>query len=104
MKNNIKNQLGELLTQLHPQLSPNQRNVIGNAMILLNDLSDLIDELEIAGQIIQNCINNMNDAQRLQVVKQNQQADLSLNSGWAFRTEKRQQTLARAKRILGVKA
>ena len=101
MKNNIKNQLGELLTQLHPQLSPQQRNTLGNAMILLNDLPDLIDELQMADQIIQNCINSMNDDQRLQVAKQNQRAALSLNNGWAFRTEKRQQTIARAKRMLG---
>ena len=104
MKNNIKNQLGELLTHLHPQLSPEQRNTIGNAMILLNDLPDLIDELQMAGQIIQNSINIMNDDQRLQVARQNQNAGLSLNNGWAFRTEKRQQTIARAKRILGEQA
>lgn len=95
---NLLQQLDAFM-QTH-ELSKQHNQLLENAICALNAASLVIQELEIADQIIHNCISNMTDEQRLQTAIDNHLDHLPAQ--WAFRSSERKELIANAQKMIGV--
>lgn len=94
-----KKQASQLIIELGKSISNPQRQTLANLYIAVDTANSLLNELELAHQIIRECMHEMSDEQILEVAKLNQNNNIS--SLWAFRTHPRKNLIERAQRVLG---
>ncbi|MGA4742612.1 hypothetical protein ACPC5Q_04550 [Acinetobacter junii] len=99
MNNKLQQHLGHIFHQFQQHMTQDQCTAMVNAMAAIQHTADMVCELEKSDHIINNCINAMTDIQRYNVALKNGQQGIS--DAWAYRTDLRKQSIAKAKRLLG---